>query len=176
MLVNGNRIYLIKVSNPESKGISVFATNLPPRLRSPSQIADLYMLRWEVETSFKELTAITKTEQWHSKSYNGILQELYTQFWLINFTKSLMLQAGQKPLSPEKRTYKKGNFKLCYQFIVTYIGQCVDRISYIKAYLSKLLIQSTERRRRMSRSYPRVIKSPASPYTYDNTNWYWERV
>jgi IS4 transposase len=54
-------------------------------------IFKLYRLRWQVETSFLELTAITRSEQWHSKSYNGIMQELYALMWLINATRGLIV-------------------------------------------------------------------------------------
>lgn len=171
---NGHRLYLFKIKHPKTGESNVFVTNLPRRWRKSKIIRGIYRLRWEVETFFKELTGITKAEQWHSKNYNGILQELYARFWKINFTKISMAKAGQKPLDPDKDVYKKANFKLIYNFIGDWILRYWKKLQYLIAYVKPLIRRSTEKRKRWSRSYERVIKSPASPYKYDNTDWYWE--
>jgi hypothetical protein len=172
--IGGKTVYLIKAKHPGANEWSVFATNLPRRLRTPKTIANLYRCRWEIESSFRELTDQSRTEQWHSKTFNGIMQELYAQFWLMNYTKANMRMAGDKPCQPEQKTYRKANFKLAYQFVVHYLGLGYDKISYLVAYLQTVIKRSTEKRRRFSRNYPRTIKSPASPYSYTAATWYWE--
>ncbi len=87
---NGMEIRLIKIKNPHTKEDLVMATNLPSDLFSRSQIADLYARRWAVESSFKD-SVTQKFEQWHSKTENGILQELYTHLWLLNWTRLQIL-------------------------------------------------------------------------------------
>ena len=172
--VEGKTIYLVKVKHPGSNDFMIIATNLPRSLRSPKSLAQLYRCRWEIELSFRELTDQTRTEQWHSKSLNGIKQELYTQLWLINYTKMNMAMAGQRPCQPQQKSYKKANFKLCYQFVVHYIGLAFDSLSYLFSYLRPVVKYSTERRKHFSRMYKREIKSPASPYSHYGSNWYWE--
>src|SRR5690606_23856837 len=60
-----HRIYLIKIHNPKTGEVNVFATNLPRQWRQENLIKKLYLLRWEAENFFRELTSITKGEQWH---------------------------------------------------------------------------------------------------------------
>ncbi len=116
-MIGGKKIFFTKIWPAREKRYDVYATNLPPRMLSRQLILQLYRMRWEVETSFKEMTSITKSEQWHSKSYNGILQELYALMWLINATKGIMKIAGVSPLDPTKRVYRKANFKLIFNLL-----------------------------------------------------------
>jgi len=175
--LEGHRIYLFKLRNPNPENDKdlwdVFATNLPRDLRKPKVIRKLYSLRWEVETSFLELTASTKIEQWHSKSYNGILQELYALFWLINFTK-IQINLRSKKQNPLAKTYYKPNFKLILNWILGKISQLLQGIYQVLEGIKRLIKLSTEKRKHYSRSYEREIKSPASPYSYNNTLWQWE--
>jgi IS4 transposase len=116
-MIGGKKIFFTKIWHAREKRYDVYATNLPPRMLSSQLILQLYRMRWKVETSFKEMTSITKSEQWHSKSYNGILQELYALMWLINATKGIMKIAGVSPLDPTKRVYRKANFKLIFNLL-----------------------------------------------------------
>ena len=38
-----------------------------------------------------------------------------------------------------------------------------------------LIKRSTEKRKRRSRTHPRELRSPASPYPYNNTEWFWDK-
>ena len=172
----GKRIFFTKIWNSREKRYDVFATNLPPRMLSRQLILQLYRLRWEVETSFKELTAITKSEQWHSKSYNGIMQELYALMWLINATKGMMRIGGVLPLDPIKRVYRKANFKLIFNLLVQRLHEVWYRFRELIVWLSELIKESTETRKRCSRRYPRQLRKPASPYPYNNTEWAWDKA
>lgn len=177
---------LIKVRPPRSVAgeVSVFATNLPEEFLRPQLIRKLYRLRWEVETSFLELTGTTQAEQWHSKTLNGVLQELYCRFWLINYTKIQVLElqgrsktkkrVKQKPENPLRDEYRKPCFKLLYAWVVLHFSKLLRRTSHIWEHFERLTKMSTERRVHWKRSYPREIKLPASPYPYNNTRWYWE--
>ena len=74
--IEGEKVLLIKKVNPKSGAIAVYATNLSRCKFTNKEIDELYALRWEVETSFRDLSHTLKIEQWHSKSLNGVLQEL----------------------------------------------------------------------------------------------------
>jgi len=173
--VAGKRIHFVKIWNAQSKVHDVFATNLPARLITRTTILKLYRMRWEVETSFRELTATTKGEQWHAKSYNGLMQELYAKFWLINATKGILKIIGEKPLDPMKRTYRKANFKLIFNMFIERFQLLWHKFEELIAWLKTLAKESTENRKRCSRRYPREIKTPASPYTYNNTEWWFDK-
>jgi len=172
----GFPIHLVKVQGPRSEdGVSVFATNLPKELVRAKLIRKIYRLRWEVETSFLELTGITQAEQWHSKTINGVLQELMCRFWLINYTKIQMLELQSRRKSRKSRadksknhskpkhenplqdSYKKPNFKLLYCWVVHHFNQLLRRTLGIWSHFERQAKMSTERRVHWKRRYPREI-------------------
>jgi hypothetical protein len=167
-------IHLIRIANHETGKDDVFATSLDPAFLKARIISKLYRLRWEVETSFMELTGITKAEQWHSKSVNGIYQELYARFWLINYTKIQIHVHTQKPENPLRDEYEKPNFKLLYNFILLVFPKILKRNPRVLIDFERLRKRSLERRKHHKRRYKREIKSPASPYKYNNTRWYFD--
>jgi hypothetical protein len=164
-------VHLIRIPNYKTKQDDVFATSLNPALLRANIIKKLYRLRWEIETSFLELTGITKAEQWHSKSVNGIYQEIYARFWLINYTKLQMHVHTQKPENPLRDEYERPNFKLLYNFILLVFPKILKRNPQVLSDFKKLSKKSTEKRKHHKRSYKREIKTPASPYKYNNTRW-----
>jgi hypothetical protein len=164
-------IHLIKFTRPGAQEAIVYATNLPRAWIKRELITRLYDLRWEVEVSFKDLLETMKIEQWHSKSVNGILQELYAAFWLMNYTKIQMVISNKTPLKVLEATYLKPNFKLIIGFIIGLLPSLFKRIRGLFKKFDFLLKSCTERRKRHSRRYKRELKTSASPYEYNNTVW-----
>lgn len=108
MKLDGATVYLYKIYNKKSKQFAVFATNLPKNKFNPRQIAALYLRRWDIETSFRDSTETMKLEQWHSETLNGVLQELFVHYWLINYSKIQMALASDEcEIFTLKRRYKK---------------------------------------------------------------------
>lgn len=166
----GVKVHLIKFPlKSEKEKIGVFATNLPIDWVNVETISHLYTLRNEVEVSFKDLIETLRIEQWHSKSLNGILQELYAAFFLVNFAKIQSVKNNENPIEVMKDDYKKPNFKLLLSFIIDLLPKIMKRIPWVLLSIPTLLNLSTESRKRHSRSYPRELKTPASPYNYNNT-------
>ncbi len=164
-------VHLIKVWNPGTKEWDVYATNLDRSWRSAKLVFKLYRLRWAVETSFFELTAIAKVEQWHSKSINGIMQELFTLFWLINYTKIQIFFRARTGRNPLRDDYRKPNFKLLFNYVRRRLHPILQRIQGVLRGFASVAKRSTERRQYLSRHHPREIKGPKSPYPYNNTVW-----
>jgi len=164
----GMTLFLVKVKN-KKMGENIFITNFKPSKFSAKDIGILYRWRWDVETSFKEFTESMSLEQWHSGDYNNILQELFARLWLFNATKILCFNRGDIRHNPTSNKYRKVNFKLCVEWFVRNFEDVVNAARGIFKKLKSLLKVSTEKRKRYSRSYERQIKSPASPYKYNNT-------
>lgn len=164
-------VHLIRIKNKKTGEDDVYATSLPLEMMRPGLIRKLYRLRWEVETSFRELTGITKAEQWHTKSVNGIYQELYARFWLINYVKLTTASLTDTPVNPLRDDYEKPNFKLLYNFTLRMFPKILRRNPRVFEDFERLRKRSLERRRHESRRYPREIKRPQSPYNYNNCVW-----
>lgn len=169
--IDGITVHVIKIFNHKTNEWAAFATNLPLRLVKEKTIKHLYRLRWEVENSFRDLTQTMKIEQWHSKFINGIRQELYVAFWLMNFVKMKMLTKRNLALKVRETEYEKPNFKLILNWITPLLPKIFKQVRGVLKWLGELIDRSMEKRKRHSREYRREIKSPASPYPYNNTRW-----
>ena len=129
-------------------------------------MVSLYCRRWEVETAFRDFTSTMKMEQWHSKCYNGILQELYAHFWLFNYTKIQMVLSEPERSAEElvKREYSKPNFKLILSFIVENIPSLINGLyQKIRSQVQILIKRTREKRKHFKRQYPRTIKKAQNP-------------
>jgi hypothetical protein len=162
--IAGFEVRLIKIKIPKSKDYHVFATNLP-RYIANKEIQSLYAYRWEIETSFRDFTHTIKGEQWHSKSLNGVLQELYATWWLLNYTK---LQTFEH-IDPVKNFYKKIYIKTNFKFVLNFVKENIYNFLFYfsRALFNRLkfLINRTkEKRRKFSRSAPRQRKTSNKVY------------
>ena len=174
VVIVGVPVRLFKAINPKTGKKDVFVTNLTWRWLSSQLIQRLYLRRWEVETSFKDLCDTMKIEQWHSKTLNGILQEIYATFWLMNFTRIQITKKSKKPKITLSDQYEKPNFKLLLDWMKTKLKHLLGRSFSVLRDLKKLIKISTEKRVHYKRSYPRQLRGAASPYPYNNTIWLWE--
>lgn len=162
----GVQIHILKLKNPRTGESAVYCTNLPRDRFKNKEIADLYALRWEVETSNRDLSETLKVEQWHSKSENGIMQELYACLWLMNQARIQMsLKLRKKCELKNLFNYSKSNFKLIVDFISTNLKDLVEkRTARVDKRLRFLIKLSREKRKRRSRSYPRQTKKARNLY------------
>ncbi len=167
----GTIISLVKVVNPRTNEVALFATNLERSRFRNKEINDLYALRWDVETANRDMTHTLKIEQWHSHSLNGILQEIYTILWLMNQARIQMAQALQKRCTMVQLfNYAKSNFKLIVDFILDSLKDLtMKKYRRINRRLKFLLRISTEHRKRRSRSYPRQVKKSRKTYPSAST-------
>ena len=170
--VDGITVHVIKIKNPKTGEWDAFASNLPLRLVTEKTVRKLYNLRWEVENAFRDFTQTIKLEQWHSKSINGIRQEFYLALWLYNFTKLKILSKFGGAKESMKDTYRKPNFKILFGYVAKNFVRICKQVRGVWKIFVELIDCTMETRTRHSRSYKREIKSPQSPFPYNNTRWY----
>lgn len=151
------KLRLIKVRHPKTKEISVFVTNIPQKIFTRLDLERMYLKRWEVETSFKDLTDTLKIDQWHSQKVNGLLQEIFCLLWVTNAVK--MQIYGYSCEDILEQTYRKPNFKMCINLMMQNLKLLVrNKTSRFTDILDLWMRRTSETRRRRSRSYPRVVK------------------
>lgn len=170
--VDGITVHVIKIKNPKTGEWDCFASNLPLRLVTSKTVRKLYNLRWEVENAFRDWTETLKIEQWHSKSINGIRQEFYLALWLYNFTKLKILSKFGSAKNSMTDTYQKPNFKVLFGYVTKNFVRICKQVRGVWKIFVELIYATLETRTRHSRSYRREIKSPQSPFPYNNTRWY----
>lgn len=160
------RVRLVRVKNPRTGEALVFVTNLPDSKFSHKQIAKLYQRRWMIETSFKDITHTLKLNQWHSTKLNGILQEIFALLWLVNEMRMLMRQIeGENSADFLEDEYSKSNFKLCIMLFINHISLLFrKKLKQMHELLKFWILRTREKRRRLSRSYPRELKFRGREY------------
>lgn len=169
---NGVTLRLIKVKVRTDEGLkeNVFVSNLPLNLFNKPTVFKLYQLRWEAENTFRDLNEVIQLEKWHSKTLNGIKQEIYTRLWLYNYCRIQILKAVKKNKSniAINSKYKLPNFKVLYHYLRVRIRDILGGACFLND-LKILSKQTEECRKRYSRSCERKLRSAASPYKRENT-------
>jgi hypothetical protein len=161
------KLRMIKVINPRNKTSIVFITNLRSDQISSKEIEILYQRRWSIEVSFRDLTQSLKLNQLHSKTINGILQEVYAIFWFVNQLKYRIMRINPKDLF--KRKYSKPNFKLCCEIFIENLKLLIQKKNKkLEKLIDYWALRTYERRQHLERSYPRTVKHRGREYALSN--------
>ena len=156
-------VRLIKFINPHTRTRTVIATSLMKKKFSVEEIFKLYQKRWEIETSFRDLTHTLKAEQWHAE--NGILQEIYTLLWFMNNVKAQMMSVVKSGRSFLAITYRKSNFKLCANLVRENLYLLLSQQEKkFRELMSYWIRRTTEKRKHYSRNYDRILKGRLTKY------------
>jgi hypothetical protein len=156
----GVEVRLIKIKHPKTGEIDVFVTNLPRAKFSLLDVERLYLKRWSIESSYRDLISTLKIDQWHSDKLNGILQEIFCLLWLVNSVKSQLLGCAGADEDAFSNRYRKSNFKFAIAFTVEHLDLLGRRKRKRFTELFYLWWQRTrENRRHYLRSYPRQVRA-----------------
>ena len=89
----GLRLRVVRVRPGGGPPVSL-ATDLPRDLASPSELGELYAMRWGVETSFRGLKHSVGLARLHSATARGAAQEVYARMVLYNFCSAMAALAA----------------------------------------------------------------------------------
>lgn len=148
----------------------IFATNLLNKKKFRRiELIQLYKTRWNVETFYNRFKNSLKFEKFHSKDFNGFMQELYSHFIYFNIGSGIV----NKCKFINKRN-KKINFS--YEMALDKIGIHICSILILKKnnniLIRKLFIEAvqsvlrTKNKIRENRSYPRFSKQPQNRWNH----------
>jgi len=143
--------FTLKARGQRTRVITIATTLLDPRLYPKQKIADLYEVRWQVETHFGELKTTLKMRRVKSQTADGVQKELAVYALVYNLVHTVMVEAARRQ------------------------GTTPDRISFIDTVrwllsaepgeaLADLLINPS----RPDRHEPRVVKDRHDSYPYLN--------
>lgn len=97
---------VIRLESPDGT-LSVLLTNLMDQKKfSQKEITDLYYRRWEVESYYRDEKIFLDIDTFHSKTSNGIRQELFAALIMSVIARILMITALSLPPSQEKENSK----------------------------------------------------------------------
>jgi hypothetical protein len=142
----------------------VFATNLIDRVRyRRSEIVQLYKKRWGVETVYNRVKNLFFLENFHARSYNGIMQEIFANLLVLSLTAvAVSAVVTEDHIDTE---VELPNFKNATEVVRRHLFSIIDqRIKgrKPKAVVKKILkeVRAVMYRIRPNRSYARVSMQP----------------
>jgi hypothetical protein len=133
--------YRLEAKGQRTRQVTIVTTLLDPLLYPADQLAELYGLRWQVETHFGQMKTTMRMLRLKCQTAEGVKKELLTYFIAYNLIRQVICQAAQRQQVE------------------------VERISFIDAMRwlanapeGQALILLVVVRRRPDRHEPRVIK------------------
>ncbi len=89
------KLRAIKLKSPDGT-LSTLLTNLFDEIAFPvNEIIDLYFRRWEIESYYRDEKVVLEIEKFHSRTVNGIKQELFAAATMSVISRTLMAIASQ---------------------------------------------------------------------------------
>lgn len=105
--------------SPQAREPVYLLTNLPEGNFSSTEIKELYLLRWGVETSFRELKYALSLLHFHSKKRDLILQEIFAKLTMYNFSR-MVTSLLESEVKPGKKHSRQANHtyaaKICREY------------------------------------------------------------
>jgi len=93
----------------------VLATSLLDQKKySRKELIALYLKRWGIETIFYQMKNLLKLENFHSKNFNGVLQELWANFLYMGLVAANLAQTS---FNFRKNSLKRLSFKNATEWI-----------------------------------------------------------
>jgi hypothetical protein len=159
------KLRIIKLVSPDGE-VSVLLTNLFDKKKFPkNEIINLYFRRWEVENHYRDEKVSLEIEKFHSKTPNGIRQELFAILIMTVIAKTLMMLTANifKPSAFESQ-FKNAIMTLASdtpvliaenpEKVLAVFSEIIAEISRVKYYRAKF----------PRLSLPRVTKKPQNKW------------
>lgn len=142
----------------------LFVTNLRGKNRYPrASIIELYTRRWCVETMYNRVKNLLNLENFHARTYNGVMQEIFSNLLVLSLAAAASSCAiDERGMNPEET---RPNFKNATEVVRRHLFSNIDH-KIVGLGPKKLLRQIIEEVAavtytiRPGRSYPRVSMQP----------------
>jgi hypothetical protein len=151
----------------------VIATSLTNKEKySRKEIIQLYHRRWRHETFYFRLKRQTHIENFHAKSVNGVLQEIFAHLLVLSWAALLIWQAQIK-LGVNSESNRQPNFKnaihlLRRSFAIFFLKSKAAFRKAIELVVDKVIRQILWRQ--PGRQNPRVSKRPKTTWSKGGKN------
>lgn len=95
---------MVKIYLDDDK-YEVLLTNLPTEEFSTEQLADLYHMRWSIETAYETLKSRLQIENFTGTKPRLLLQDVYSTIYVSNLAEDIILETQQE-LDEKDKKYK----------------------------------------------------------------------
>jgi hypothetical protein len=98
--------YTIPAKGQRTRVITIATTLLDPLLYPKDAVAELYGVRWQVETHFAELKTTLKMRKLKCKTEDGIRKEMAIYCLIYNLVRAVMVKAAQQQgVTPDRISF-----------------------------------------------------------------------
>jgi hypothetical protein len=138
--------YTIRANGQRTRVVTIATTLLDPLLYPKDAVAELYGVRWQVETHFAELKTTLKMRKLKCKTQDGIRKEMAIYCLVYNLVHAVMVKAAaQQGVTPDRISFIDTIRWLC----LAELGEVIPRLVVNK---------------KRDRHEPRVIKDLPDSY------------
>lgn len=158
------KIRLVRGPNDSEGKPIVFATNFIDAAQySRKSILNLYRKRWDVETMYARVKVLLKTEKFHAKNLNGIMQEVFASLLVLSLTALASTIASKKKKLEPRVTAP--SFKNATEVVKRHLFDLINcKITDVDPKkLAKDLIEEVGAvlwKKQPGRSFPRLSRQP----------------
>lgn len=160
------RIRAIKLVSPDGV-VSVLLTNLFDMTEfTCNEMIALYFRRWEVENYYRDEKVYLEIEKFHSKSPNGIRQELFAILVMSVITRILMVisvDIDETPAQAEPQ-FKNSIMALASDIVLFVSRDPVKSLEILQEILSEIRRVKYYRSKKARPPQPRVTKRPVNKW------------
>ena len=129
-----HRLRLLRVETDQADQPAVLVTNLLDQIDYPAEcFAELYALRWGVESGYKLLKCRAQLEAWSAKTEEGIRQDFHAKVMTLSLTAALSAGNDEHIRTQSQKAVSSGKTKHAQQINRTHALAAVCR------HLPKLL-------------------------------------
>jgi len=98
--------FVLERKGQRTRTITLATTLLDPMLYPKEKIAELYGVRWQVETHFAELKTLLKMRKVKSQTPDGVLKELTVYALVYNLVHQVMVKAAERQrVTPDRISF-----------------------------------------------------------------------
>jgi hypothetical protein len=160
------KIRAIRLVNPDGV-ISVLLTNLFDMTEFIcDELIDLYFRRWEVENYYRDEKTYLEIEKFHSKSPNGIRQELFSILAMSVIARILMVISMVSNETPTQAApqFKNSIMALASDVVAFVSRDPVKSLEILQELLSEIRRVKYYRSKKPRPSQPRVSRRPVNKW------------
>jgi len=156
------KLRIIKMVSPSDGTVSVLITNLYNESKySYQDITDLYFKRWEVEVYYRDEKTVLNATKFHTRTVNGVLQEMYAIPVMSLIARTLMHLSLEKNLENKQMPQFKNSIIALSSELGLFVSNEIERaISIFKELLQEMLRVPYPKTAKKRPSTRRVNKSP----------------
>jgi hypothetical protein len=142
----------------------IVTTLLDAELYPAGTIADLYLRRWQMELSFRDLKTTLGMESLRCRTPEMIEKEILTFLIAHNFLRALMAEAATTHQVPRQRISFKGTLDTIRSFHPAMLRASSKRIRNRLRCRLLAILAADQLPLRPGRSEPRAVKKRPKPY------------